>query len=82
LARELVNRIQNYRKDSGFEVTDKIEIFLEEDAQLQAAVTENKSYILSETLATALSFKVEVEQGTPLEFDTIKTTIRIKKVKS
>jgi isoleucyl-tRNA synthetase len=82
LARELVNRIQNHRKDSGFEVTDKIEIYLKEDAQLQAAVAENKSYILSETLATALTFKATVEQGIPLEFDTIKTTIQIKKLKS
>ncbi len=82
LARELVNRIQNHRKDSGFEVTDQIEIYLEEEAQLQAAVAENKSYILSETLATALTFKATVEQGIPLEFDTIKTTIQIKKLKS
>ena len=82
LARELVNRIQNYRKDSGFEVTDEIEIYLEEEAQLQAAVAENKSYILSETLATALTFKATVEKGIHLEFDTIKTTIQIKKLKS
>ena len=82
LARELVNRIQNHRKDSGFEVTDKIEIYLKEDTQLQAAVAENKSYILSETLANALTFKATVEQGIPLEFDTIKTTIQIKKLKS
>jgi len=82
LARELVNRIQNHRKDSGFEVTDKIKIYLKEDAQLQAAVAENKSYILSETLATALTFKATVELGIPLEFDTIKTTIQIKKLKS
>ena len=82
LARELVNRIQNHRKDSGFEVTDQIEIYLEEEAQLQAAVAENKSYILSETLATALTFKATVEKGIPLEFDTIKTTIQIKKLKS
>jgi isoleucyl-tRNA synthetase len=82
LARELVNRIQNHRKDSGFEVTDKIEIYLKEEAQLQAVVAENKSYILSETLATALTFKATVEQGIPLEFDTIKTTIQIKKLKS
>ena len=82
LARELVNRIQNHRKDSGLEVTDKIEIYLKEDVELEAAVSENKSYILSETLATALTFKATIEQGVPLEFDTIKTTIQIKKLKS
>ena len=82
LARELVNRIQNHRKDSGLEVTDKIEVFLQENAKLEAAVSENKSYILSETLATSLIFKANVEQGFPLEFDTIKSIIQIKKLKS
>jgi len=82
LARELVNRIQNHRKESGLEVTDKIEVFLQENAKLEAAVSENKSYILSETLATRLIFKANVEQGRPLEFDTIKSIIQIKKLKS
>ena len=82
LARELINRIQNHRKDNGLEVTDKIEIYLKEDDRLEAAVSENKSYILSETLATALTFKATVEHGVPLEFDTIKTIIQIKKLKS
>ena len=82
LARELVNRIQNHRKESGLEVTDKIEVFLKENAKLEAAVSENKSYILSETLATSLIFKANVEQGFPLEFDTIKSIIQIKKLKS
>ena len=82
LARELVNRIQNHRKESGLEVTDKIEVFLQENAKLEAAVSDNKSYILSETLATSLIFKANVEQGFPLEFDTIKSIIQIKKLKS
>jgi isoleucyl-tRNA synthetase len=82
LARELVNRIQNHRKESGLEVTDKIEVFLKENAELEATVSENKSYILSETLATSLIFKANVEQGSPLEFDTIKSIIQIKKLKS
>ena len=82
LARELVNRIQNHRKDSGLEVTDKIEIYLKKNAVLEAAVSDNKSYILSETLASALTFKAIIEKGIPLEFETIKTTIQIKKLKS
>ena len=82
LARELVNRIQNQRKDSGLEVTDKIEIYLNQNAVLEAAVSDNKSYILSETLASALTFKAIIEKGIPLEFETIKTTIQIKKLKS
>ena len=68
--------------DWSIDMVSTIKIYLEEEAQLQAAVAENKSYILSETLATALTFKATVEQGIPLEFDTIKTTIQIKKLKS
>ena len=49
---------------------------------LEAAVSDNKSYILSETLASALTFKAIIEKGIPLEFETIKTTIQIKKLKS
>ena len=82
LARELINRIQNHRKDSGLEVTDQIEIYLKAEEELQAAVSENKSYILSETLAKELTFKTVLEGGVPLEFDTITTAIQIKKLKS
>lgn len=80
IARELVNRIQNHRKDSGLEVTDKIDIFLKTDPQLEAAVSENETYILSETLAKNLIFESKIIEGNPLEFDNIKTEIRIKKI--
>lgn len=82
LSRELVNRIQNLRKELGFEVTDTIEITLGKDDQLEAAVSANKSYILSETLANDLKVSNTIQEGHPLEFDTIKTTIQIKKLKS
>ena len=82
LSRELVNRIQNLRKEKGFEVTDKIEIILGNDETLEAAVTANKSYILSETLANDLKISSAIHEGLPLEFDTIKTTIQIKKLES
>jgi isoleucyl-tRNA synthetase len=82
IARELVNRIQNHRKESGLEVTDRIEIFLKKEVELEAAVSENKEYILSETLANQLHFDSEIEEGTPLEFDNLKTEIRIKKIYS
>jgi isoleucyl-tRNA synthetase len=49
---------------------------------LEAAVSENKEYILSETLANQLHFDSEIEEGTPLEFDNLKTEIRIKKIYS
>ena len=54
VARELVNKIQNLRKDSNLEVTDKINISILKHDQINAAITNNKSYICSETLALDL----------------------------
>ncbi|MDI6779602.1 MAG: isoleucine--tRNA ligase [Bacteroidota bacterium] len=54
-AREFVNRVQNMRKDAGFEVTDRILIFYSCDERLNKAVTDQKSYITSETLASSLT---------------------------
>ena len=79
VARELVNRIQNIRKDSGFEVTDKIKVYLQSNAVLEAAVNENKGYIQSETLTEELVFDTQIENGTEIEFDDIKTKITITK---
>ena len=80
IARELVNRIQNLRKDSGLEVTDKIAVFLKNEPQLDAAVSENKNYILSEILAENLTFEPNLTNGLSLEFENIKTIIRIQKL--
>jgi isoleucyl-tRNA synthetase len=80
IARELVNRIQNFRKDNGLEVIDKIAIYLEKEPQLEAAVVKNKQYILLETLAIRLTFETSLEGGVELEFEDIKTAIRIKKI--
>ena len=79
VARELVNRIQNLRKDSGFEVTDKIKVHLQYNDILQASVKENEDYIKSETLTELLEFSANVENGTDIEFDNIKTKILITK---
>lgn len=77
IARELVNRIQNIRKDSGFEVTDKIKITLQPNSVLEKAVKENESYIKSETLTDILCF--DENNGTEIEFDNITTKIIISK---
>ena len=82
IARELVNRIQNYRKDAGFKVIDKIDIYLKSEQNLEKAVDENIDYILSETLADSLHFKSKITNGTHIEFDNIKTDIFIKKLTS
>jgi isoleucyl-tRNA synthetase len=79
IARELVNRIQNIRKDSGFEVTDKIKVQLQQNDELQKAVSANENYIKSETLTETLEFAADLNNGTEIEFDTIKTKILISK---
>lgn len=79
IARELVNRIQNLRKDSGFEVTDKISVQLLLHPELETAVEANKSYIQTETLSKSISFVSELNGGTEIEFDDIKTQILISK---
>jgi isoleucyl-tRNA synthetase len=79
IARELVNRIQNIRKDSGFEVTDKIKVHLQKNDTLEEAVKLNEDYIKSETLTEELVFEEDIENGTEIEFDDIKTKIKITK---
>ena len=54
LARELVNKIQNLRKTSGLEVTDRIDIIVKNHPELTAAVENNKAYICAETLGNTL----------------------------
>ena len=79
IARELVNRIQNIRKDSGFEVTDKIKVQLLKNDSIEQAVRANESYIKSETLTNELIFVSEITNGTEIEFDELKTTVLISK---
>jgi len=80
VARELVNRIQNARKDTGLEVTDRIKLTVLNFENLQKSITDNKEYIMSETLTEALVFVDELKNGTEIEFDTIKSKILIEKM--
>jgi isoleucyl-tRNA synthetase len=79
IARELINRIQNIRKDSGFEVTDKIKVHLQKSDILKEAIEPNVEYIKSETLTEELVFEEDLENGIEIEFDEIKTKIKITK---
>jgi isoleucyl-tRNA synthetase len=79
IARELVNRIQNIRKDSGFEVTDKIKVAMLKQGDIQQAVEANLDYIKSETLTEELAFTESIENGTEIEFDELRTKILISK---
>jgi isoleucyl-tRNA synthetase len=80
VARELVNRIQNARKDTGLEVTDKIKLTVLNFENLQQSISENREYIMSETLTKELVFVDELKDGTAIEFDTIKSKILIEKL--
>ncbi|WP_297791735.1 isoleucine--tRNA ligase [uncultured Eudoraea sp.] len=79
IARELVNRIQNLRKDSGFEVTDKIDIRILKDGLVERAVKSNISYIKNETLTSELNFEEQMEDGVAISFDDVNTKLSIQK---
>ncbi|EMY3583773.1 isoleucine--tRNA ligase [Flavobacterium psychrophilum] len=79
IARELVNRIQNLRKDSGYDVTDKITVSVEKNDKINQAILDNQDYIKSETLTKELILLDSIENGTIIEFDDIKTMILISK---
>lgn len=85
IAREFINRIQNFRKDYGLDVTDKIKLKIQKHDLINSAIENNKEYIASQTLATNLSLvkKIEVEQKNAKLIDLdneIKTYIQIDKL--
>jgi len=79
IARELVNRIQNLRKDSGFEVTDRIDVKLQQDAQIVLAVNNNLDYIKTETLTEDIEIIDQVNNGIEIAFDDVNTKLFIQK---
>ena len=80
VARELINRIQNARKDRGLEVTDRIKLTILKFGDLQESIDNNKEYIMSETLTEELVFVDQLIDGLDIEFDTIKSKILINKI--
>ena len=80
IARELINRIQNARKDSGLDVTDRIKLTVLKSEDLEESINKNKEYIMSETLTDELVFVDQLIDGTAIEFDTIKSKILIYKM--
>ncbi len=79
IARELINRIQNLRKDSGFEVTDRIDVSLQKDEHITSAVDANLTYIKSETLTDELEIIDKLENGIEIAFDDVNTKLYIQK---
>ncbi len=85
IAREFINRIQNLRKDSGFEVNDKITLEILKHNEINEAILKNKNYICTEILATNLSLVDELTQknGVLVELDeNVSTLIAIEKLNS
>ena len=79
IARELVNRIQNLRKDSGFEVTDNIDVFLLHHERMHKAIQNNLDYIKLETLTDTLQEVNQLDEGIEINFDDISTKLFIQK---
>ena len=82
LARELVNRIQNLRKESNMEVTDRIAVKIQRNSAINSAINNNLDYICAEILASSLELvdNVEPTKGSEIELEEdIKTLITISK---
>ena len=77
IARELVNRIQNLRKNSGFEVTDHIDICILDNKNITNAVLNNLDYIKIETLTKKLELVKELDDGIEIDFDGISTKLLV-----
>ena len=80
IARELVNRIQNIRKSSGFEITDKIAIVLSKNPNTDDAINEYNTYICNQVLANSLVLADEVENGTEISFDDFSLYVNVTKL--
>ena len=82
IAREFVNRIQNLRKDRGFEVTDKIDLKVLNQATIKTSILNNKAYICAEILATSLEFVDSLDDKNAIDIEVdenLQTTISIQK---
>ena len=78
LARELINRIQNMRKDSGLEITDRIDILVAEYEKMNAAIEHYGEYIKGQVLADNIT--IAANDGEEVDFDDFKLNIKIQKV--
>ena len=80
IARELVNRIQNLRKDSGFELTDRIVVNFQKDKHIINAINKNIDYIKTETLTETLEILEHLDNGIEIVFDDVNTKLFIQKL--
>ena len=80
VARELVNRIQNLRKDSGYELTDRIAVKFLKDEHITNAIDSNLEYIKTETLTESLEILDQLNDGIDIAFDDVNTKLFIQKI--
>lgn len=78
-ARELVNRIQKIRKDSGFELTDRIAVKVQEIESLKSAIINFNDYICTEILADSLDVVTQLQEGTEVEVNDLKFNVLVNK---
>lgn len=69
IAREFVNRIQNIRKSSGYEITDRIVVKIEKQAEINDAIADFSAYIATQTLANSITLHAKVEEAVDLDFE-------------
>ena len=81
MARELVNRIQNIRKSSDFEITDRVDVVLQDVQDVAEAVAAFGDYIKSQVLADSLSLKADLTEGELLDIDGLKVYAQVNKIK-
>jgi isoleucyl-tRNA synthetase len=74
-ARELINRIQKIRKDSGFELTDRVDVQIGGAETLQETITQFNHYICAEILADRLEMVPKLSNGTLIEVNEIPLTV-------
>ena len=80
LARELVNRVQNLRKSSGFDITDKVNITVASSTEMDDAITEYKEYISNQVLANSIEIANEpIADATTLDFEDFKLDVKVVK---
>ncbi len=80
VARELVNRIQNIRKESKFEVTDKIKVTIQKTDEIEEALLDYTDYICNQTLALNIEVKENISGALSIEWDETTLDIKVEKV--
>lgn len=81
IAREFINRIQNLRKESDFDVTDKIRLYIKKNEQINEAVENFSTYIASQVLAESIELVDSIPgEAKEVEIDDMSTSIKIEKM--